>query len=262
MKKIGEALDKPVARLTAVSSSLSDANVCKMCKGAGYLRADVEFGHPMFGKLLTCECRSVELERRDFAELERISNLEPFKAKTFDNFDPRVKGTRRAYDAARSFASDPNGWLLLSGGVGCGKTHLAAAIANQAILTRFTTLFTVVPDLLDHLRSTFGPSSEIQYDELFDKVRSTGLIVLDDLGTESATAWAREKLFQILNHRYNYRMPTVITTNQDLRRMDERIRSRLQDTSLCLEVRMDAEDYRPRATGEKYQPKTRARIAR
>ena len=65
----------------------------------------------------------------------------------------------------------PRGWLILFGNYGVGKTHLAAAIANEALRRHFRVLFTIVPDLLDHLRSTFGPSSEIEYDTRFETIR-------------------------------------------------------------------------------------------
>ncbi len=56
----------------------------------------------------------------------------------------------------------------------------------------------VVPDLLDHLRATFSPSSTVSLDRRFEEVRTTPLLILDDLGTQSATPWAREKLYQIV----------------------------------------------------------------
>jgi len=64
-------------------------------------------------------------------------------------------------------------------------------------------------------------------------VRSARLLILDDLDTRNASSWAREKLYQILNHRYMAELPTVITTANTLDAIDERIRSRLLDTRLC-----------------------------
>ncbi|HEV2654840.1 MAG TPA: hypothetical protein VGT82_07770, partial [Ktedonobacteraceae bacterium] len=62
-----------------------------------------------------------------------------------------------------------------------------------------------------------------------------------------SSPWANEKLFQLLNYRYNMGMPTVITANQKgLQGVDERIRSRLTDVSLVASVQFDrARDYRP-----------------
>ena len=68
--------------------------------------------------------------------------------------------------------------------------------------------------------------------------------MLDDLGTENATPWAREKLYQIINHRYIEQLPTVITSNIDLRKVDDRIMSRIMDHRLTQYIEIDAEDYR------------------
>ena len=78
-------------------------------------------------------------------------------------------------------------------------------------------------------------------------MREAELLVLDDLGSEQNSPWASEKLFQLLNYRYNSRFPTVITTNNlRLQALDERIRSRLMDRNLVIEVTMDrVQDYRP-----------------
>ena len=224
----------------------SQAN-CPLCKGAGYLRADVPYGHPNFGKPIACECKEAERAEKRRMHLRSISNLDAFRDKSFKNFNPHVPGIQEAYKIAQAYANDPDGWLLLIGRNGCGKTHLAAAIANQHLAKGSLVLFATVPDLLDHLRATFAPSSTVVYDQLFSSMREAELLILDDLGAEQNSPWASEKLFQLLNYRYNSRFPTVITTNKmRLQAVDERIRSRLTDTSLVIEVSMDrAQDYRP-----------------
>jgi DNA replication protein DnaC len=58
------------------------------------------------------------------------------------------------------------------------------------------------------------------------------VLILDDLGSHSSTAWAQEKLFQMINHRFNARLPTVITTNLPLPKLDDRLYTRLSDPSL------------------------------
>ncbi len=182
-----------------------------------------------------------------------MSSLEAFSQKTFELFDATRPGLtdaqndilRRAYELAYRYADAPDGWLLLTGSYGSGKTHLAVAIANRRVSVYGEKVMMVTaPDLLDHLRSTYGPSSEIAYDALFDRVRNTPLLVLDDLGAESPTPWAREKLYQLLNHRHSAQLPTVITTNSDVEVMDGRIRSRLTDQGLTRTVQMDIPDHR------------------
>ena len=136
-------------------------------------------------------------------ELRKLSNLEGLNRYTFDRFVPQGHGLnpekrrnlQRAFDLAREFALQPKGWLTLIGGYGCGKTHLAAAIANERIAHSQPALFVNVPDLLDHLRATYSPTSSVTYDERFEIVRNAPLLILDDLGTENATPWASEKLY-------------------------------------------------------------------
>jgi DNA replication protein DnaC len=107
-------------------------------------------------------------------------------------------------------------------------------------------IFAVVPDLLDYLRSAFDPTQRLSYDSRFEEVRDCYLLVLDDIGTENATPWAREKLFQIINHRSNDNLPTVFTTNQPDAAIDERILSRMLDTSLSRRIILTGDDYRRR----------------
>ncbi len=100
-----------------------------------------------------------------------------------------------------------------------------------------------MPDLLDHLRATFSPKSLVSYDQRFEEVRTAPLLILDDLGTQSATPWAKEKLFQLLNYRYNARLPTVITLAQESE-VDERLKSRMLDISRCTVFEILAPSYR------------------
>jgi DNA replication protein DnaC len=90
-----------------------------------------------------------------------------------------------------------------------------------------------VPDLLDHLRATFSPHSSTTLDRRFEEIRHTSLLILDDLGTQSTTPWAKEKLYQLFNFRYNSELPTVITSSTSLEEMDPRLRSRMLDRRLC-----------------------------
>ncbi len=225
---------------------------CPICGGAGYVVLDLPLGHPDFGKAIPCQCREQERLSRRLAAIQGISNLPNLMHLTFENFIPepahlsadKVTNLRRAYETCLYYAQEPEGWLILSGTYGCGKTHLAAAIAHARLALGEPAVFMVVPDLLDHLRATFNPHSEVSYDYLFEQLRATPLLILDDLGTQSSTPWAQEKLFQLLNHRYNARLPTVITTNQRLDDLDPRLRSRLMDPNLVTHYAIVASDFR------------------
>jgi DNA replication protein DnaC len=231
--------------------------LCPLCGGTGYLRQDVPVNHPDFGKLVKCQCRLREQEAKHLQELRAISNMERMARFTFDTFTPegiglteeRRRNLRTAYETARNFAEQPEGWLILMGGYGCGKTHLAAAIANYVIEQKKPALFVVVPDLLDHLRATYSPTSNITYDERFETIRNASLLILDDLGAHSSTPWAQEKLFQLFNYRYNAQLPTVVTSNLELEEIDIRIRSRFTEFGWSQCIRIVAPDYRGSGVG-------------
>ncbi|MGB2695124.1 MAG: ATP-binding protein [Dehalococcoidia bacterium] len=218
----------------------NDKDACPDCHGARFVYLDVPLDHPDFGKAIACRCVGQEDVDVRLTRLQRYSNLGPLTRLTFENLirrgrsaDPRDQARfQRCAQDAEEFAKDPHGWLVLVGPSGCGKTHVAAAIANRSVELGTPALFVVVPDLLDHLRAAYKPDADIGYDQLFEQVRNAHVLILDDLGTQSATPWAQEKLFQIINHRYNARLPTVVTTNVPLNKFDERLRTRLGDPSL------------------------------
>lgn len=219
---------------------------CDSCGGAGWVKEAVQYGHPHFGVLFPCTCTQQRRAAHDAAERARLSNLGGLHDKTFATFNPFIPGLRAIIPAIRNYARQPDGWLTLLGPYGVGKTHLAAAIAHEVLGRGETVLFAVVPDLLDHLRATFGPQSTVAYDERFELVRGVPLLLLDDLGTESATPWAREKLYQLVNHRYSYRLATVVTSNLKPEAIEPRIYSRLCDPSVGTLLTLRATDYRRR----------------
>ena len=98
-------------------------------------------------------------------------------------------------------------------------------------------------DLLDSLRFAYA-DPETTFEQRFEEIRNADLLILDDFGTQNATAWAQEKLFQIINYRYINKLATVITTNLMLDEIEGRIRSRLQDDEFVKHVKISAPDYR------------------
>jgi DNA replication protein DnaC len=229
---------------------MGNNGVCPICGGTGFVREDVPIGHPDFGRVFPCQCRLAELAARRLADLRVAGDVGSLARFTFDSLIPDVPGDprrtlRSAYDAALAFAGEPRGWLVLLGGVGCGKTHLAAAIANHCTTQGRPAVFAVVPDLLDHLRAAFAQDAPASPDERFENARTTPLLVLDDLGTQNATLWADERLFLLLNYRYNAQLPTVITVNcHTLGTIDARLRSRMMDPALAIVFEIEAPDFR------------------
>ncbi len=223
------------------AEELSPNSSCSICKGARFVHPLLPSGKPDFSRVVACRCTQQELDKGRQTHLLRYSNLGSLTRFTFDSLLPQGRSGNpinqeqfhRAYEAVKAFATEPKGWLILGGPSGCGKTHLAAAIANERVSQGQPAFFISTPDLLDRLRSTFNTDSEIPYDEFFDQVRNAPLLVLDDLGAHTTSPWVKEKLDQLLNHRFNSELPTVIVAIIPIEQLEDRIRTRLTDPNLC-----------------------------
>ena len=234
---------------------------CTVCDGLGVVTAEVEVGHPHFGKTFSCPaCNTYEKARQD--NIVQMSRLENYQDKTFDSFHANLdhytpsdnSRLRIGLTQAMQYAEDPQGWLILRGNCGAGKTHLAAAIAHEQVKRGARTIFATVPDLLDHLRATYAPHSEVSYDQRFELLSRVFMLVLDDLGAESPTPWAQEKLYQLIDHRYNAKLPTIITTNIDVSELSDRLTSRLLDSNLTQQITLQVPDFRRMDMGDVVNP--------
>jgi DNA replication protein DnaC len=247
MEHIGDILKKQTPTNTSkantgTSSSIKTGAVsqCPVCGGAGVVHPRLPSGEPDYSHTIPCSCQNSpggEQQERLF----RYSNLGSLTRLTFERLEPRGKSGnprnqeqfRQALEAALAFTANPKGWLIYSGPSGSGKTHLTAAIVNERIRQGFPAFYVTAPDLLDHLRASFNPGSEIPYDEFFEQVRNAPLLVLDDLGAQTGTPWAREKMDQLLTARFNAELPTIIVTITPVSEIEDRLRTRLTDSRLC-----------------------------
>lgn len=221
------------------NESGDDVNIpdCPICHGAGFVHPMSLSGETDFTRIVPCECAKEEVQKNRLSQLQKYSNLGVLMSLTFDSLLPdgrQRKGKtqyifRSTYETAKIYASDPRGWLIIIGPNGCGKTHLSCAIANYRINAGYPAFYIGVADLMDHLRSTFHPDTNIAYDDLFERIKNTPLLILDDLTPFAATSWAKTKLEQLLNHRFNTRLPIVITSYVSIEKLDENLQGHLTD---------------------------------
>jgi len=225
--------------IRGTDGSDSTGDSCKICRGAGWVSKQVPVGHPDFGEAFPCRCQGEDVGSVNrVASLKRYSNLGSLNKIGFGTTIPIGPlpdvGSQQlfgqALHAAIDFSESPDGWLVFTGPSGSGKTHLAAAVANRCIEKEQPVFFVVTADLMDHLRAAYAPDSEVSYDDLFDQVRTAPILVIDDLSSHTGSLWAQEKLFQIFNYRFNSELPTVITVRGPLHRLDEGLRTRLENT--------------------------------
>jgi len=199
------------------------------------------------------EARRKEYERK--ARIERLFDLAElgprFAECTFESWIARP-GSERCLEAAKNFAEHfdrhqvSGEGLLMFGNPGNGKSHLAAAIVNAVIPRGKACVFRSVPALLKKLQETYRADARVSESEILAVLQDADLVVLDDLGAEKMTEWAESMLYYIVDQRYRWRKPLIVTTNCDLEELEERIGTRTFDRLLemCVLVENRATSYR------------------
>lgn len=145
---------------------------------------------------------------------------------TFENYKITNKN-KKAYENAKKYANklingETDKGLFITGTYGVGKTYLASCIANETIKNKNTVVFGTLIQLLDYIKDTYKDSA-VSDKEYLNLYSSVDLLIIDDLGKEKPTEWVLEKLFLIVNNRYNNYLPIVITTNYNRNQLRERL---------------------------------------
>lgn len=169
-----------------------------------------------------------------------------YKTHRLQSFIER-KGTEEAYQAALNFVSDKvkHFFLTIYGEPGRGKTHLALGIGWHWLENKYGSVkYWQVEALLGDLRHGFAANTEeklYSFDQLMKRVKEVRLLILDDLGVEQSTPWARAKLDEIFDYRYINQLKMVVTTNLLPELLEPRIASRLSEG---VQVLFECDDYR------------------
>ena len=210
----------------------------------------------LMGKILSpkclCQCEK-DRQRQEKEKVEKQELLDRIKKYrkmgfpqsqmeywTFDNDDG---GNQKLTNVAKRYVNhfdvlckDGKG-LLLYGGVGTGKTYIACMIANALIDKGYPVLVTNFARVLSTLQGTFDKQ------EYLDSLNKFKLLIIDDLGIERDTGYAKEQVFNIIDSRYRAGLPMIITTNLTMQKLategdlaDKRVYDRILERCYPVEV--------------------------
>ena len=109
--------------------------------------------------------------------------------------------------------------IYLTGNFGCGKTYLLAAALNELAKKNHKVAMIYYPEFIRSLKSSFDDLEE--YNEKFDKIMKTELLLLDDIGAETTTEWNRDEVLgTILQYRMQEHLPTLFTSNMTIKELE------------------------------------------
>ena len=256
MQTLGDALQ----RLRSAGEPLPDDAQCPICMYFDITHPDVrrflldrDPSKRVFHQA-ECKCQSREEQRSRDDQLRHAQAALPTGGtpRTFDNFRTRP-GTDDMMAAARRFA-DRQGprMLVLVGQTGTGKSHLLEAIGRQALESGRTVRYDLASTFLNRLRHTYDSDSGDDLHDLMAWYQRRDTVLLDDVGMEAATDWAREQLTTLVEERLHSGGWMVLATNLNKAgmadRMGDRLASRLYarnpelpEVSIVVNT---AEDYR------------------
>lgn len=235
---------EPVMKAADAANPLQDGDYVDeegfICCGKCHTRRQTEIEIPatMGGKRKTkvwvnCKCKQEEMDRRKKLEDERrelmfIESLrseslmdERLAGATFDSSEITTKNAKnmklcRAYVKRFDEMMAKNQGLLFYGGVGTGKTHAAACIANALLEKRVPVVMTSFVKLLDAMQG-FAEKDE----QMIARLNRPKLLIIDDLGTERNSDYALEKVYNIIDSRYRAKKPVILTTNISMEEMKD-----------------------------------------
>lgn len=235
----GAAIDKQVLALIAEKKAILQAHGltvaiyrpqwdCEKCEDRGYIEPGV-----------LCQCY---LQERLDHVFQQSGIPVAMKAYSFDNFDVnyytdienmRGKVARCVDFVAQVKVGQQKQNLLFLGEVGRGKTHLSIAIANAVLANGNTVIYKRIDDLLDLIRTyKYDREQMAGVDQgSLDQLKQCDLLVIDDLGAETVTAFAINQIRIIIEERNLREKPWIINSNLSLEKIQgvygERVADRI-----------------------------------
>lgn len=207
----GSSRPAPAPARAKGRGAAAEPEVCPKCHGAGFMLTD--------RGAAPCACR----READLMRSWRMARIpKKFLGKTIDSFEAKTAPQKQIVQAARGFvqafagmdADSPAKGMWLRGKEGTGKTHIAVATLKEVIGRGHSGLYWNVPELFLELRRLMAEKAEMTEADLFDEALRTDLLVLDDLGAERTSDYVLDRLYVMINGRYQNDLATIITTNR------------------------------------------------
>lgn len=237
-----ENLNNIVKKYSIDTTTLKPQYNCKKCKDEGVVNG------------IACDCFKQELSKRlllncglNYNDLPDFDNMSYEIVKNIEYKDKYQQVCKLLKEYISKLKDTKKKLIVLSGGVGVGKTHILKATTHEAIKNNYFALYTTSFDLNKSFLAYHCARLE-EKDNILNKYLDCDLLLIDDLGTENILKNVTvEYLYLIINQRLESGKNTIITTNlkSELKDIyDERIMSRISNKNTCITLNLVGDDLR------------------
>ena len=242
--------------------------VCPKC--GEVIQKDIEILNKIRRVPVICSCKKAELDKKAIEDENKEKQIrlnrifknslmdEKFKKCTFETWDHSI-GSEKIFNICSKYAAnfikakENNIGLMIYGEPGNGKTHATACIANYLMLRGVPTICVSINKLLDRIKETYSSYGKEGEETILKNLSNADLLIIDDLGTEQQKDWTASRIYNIIDSRYRNSMPTIITTNINLKDLEKMYHKRTYDRliEMCTPIKNDAESIRIQKSKEK-----------
>lgn len=220
LKLDDETGKKYTSKLERAVSELSNCENCKglvMCKNKviGCVYYPEKDNDNLTFNYVACKYKKEqikELEKKKshlYGSNEKLSDAS--LGEIFTDDKKRVELIKWVTNFYHNFPNDLKG-LYLHGSFGSGKTYIISALLNELARKNYKTVIIYYPELLNILKSTFDSKDE--YNEVFNEIKTSDVLLIDDIGAETVTNWSRDEVLgTILQYRMEQNLTTFFTSN-------------------------------------------------
>ena len=230
--------DELMKYTSSLENSALECNNCTLCKGlfmcknsvTGYCYLPILMDGKLSFSYVACKYKNKYLKETEYQNKVTTFDVpkEIKEAKMKDIYiddENRVEVIKWITNYIKEYKKGKiQKGLYLHGNFGCGKTYLIAAMFNELAKEKVKSVIIYYPEYLRNLKASYSSSSSDEFKDKFNEVKYAKLLLIDDLGAEAVTNWSRDEVLgTILQYRMQENLPTFITSNLNLKELEEHL---------------------------------------